>query len=249
MSIVPLPLSVVCPFCEGTSLSSETKGFISKTTSYHRASCGSELETKDNRSFTVIKVGEEYSNTATFMQGRKLSLDKLREPNLPIQPDDELADIANATGEVFEQLLAEANQNVPIVLKKNERAILALTTASLLEERSRPVPGGLGSFSFRVTKGVWYHTGRLSQPQYASVLTPLDKGALILTNMRYVFVGQARSIDQSLSKIISLRPFNDGMGIARTNKQKLEYYQGPYHWPVMASIFLGVLKRFAGQQC
>lgn len=247
MTMIQSAPMMICPFCSGTSFTTETKGLISKTTTSVCLGCGSVLESQDNQTFAVVKVPDAYSNTAPYMQGRQLSRDKLRDPDLPIRSDEDLADIANATGDLFERILVEADQNVPIILRKSERAVFVLPNVSLLEERSRRVPGGLGSFSFRIVKGVWYHTGRLSQPQYASALTTLDSGVLVLTTARYLFVGRARSIDQALTKITSVRPFNDGIGIARTNKQKLEYYQGSYHWPMMSSIFMGVLRRFANQ--
>ena len=112
MTIIQLPTGLVCPFCQGTSFSAETKGLISKTTKYQCLTCGSALESKDDCNFTIVQVADAYSNTNAFMQGRKLALDKLKDPNLPILSDDELADISNATGDFFERILAEADQKV-----------------------------------------------------------------------------------------------------------------------------------------
>jgi len=183
-------------------------------------------------------------HTVTVMQDRKLTRDKLAEPGLPIVSDADLASISIGEGEFFERIINEADQNVPIILKQDERAMFLLPNATLSEERSQRTSSGAGAFSFRVAKGVWFHTGRLSQPEYASTLQVIDSGPLVITNKRYVFVGNNKSVDQSLSKITAIKPFNDGMGIVRSNKQKVEYYKGSYHWPLIASIFMGVVKKY-----
>lgn len=245
MDIVQSSTSITCPFCDGNTFTSETKGFASKTTRLECVRCSSVLETKDNKTFKVAKVGNAHSNTEYFMQGKTFSREKLLEPGLPIVSDDDLASVSNGEGELFESIISEANQEVPIILKQSERAVISLPNAFLSEHRSQRVSSGGGFISFKVTRGVWYHTGRLSQPEYATVLKVLDKGALTLTTKRYVFSGTSNSVDQSLSKITEIRPFVDGLGIIRSGKQKMEYYRGDYHWPLMASIFLGVVKKYA----
>jgi hypothetical protein len=238
-------MNVVCPFCDGTSFSSETKGVIFKTIRFVCLRCGSILETKDNTTFSVITIGDAYSNTGPFMQGRKLSHEQLIEPDLPIFADAELVLVSNGEGEMFERIIYEADQKVPIILKQDERAIFSLQNITLSEERSQQKSPGFGSFSFRVTKGVWFHTGRLSQPEYASALQILDTGTLILTTKRYVFIGANKSVEVGLSKVTAIKPFTDGLGVVRSNKQKVEYYQGGCHWPLIGSIFMGVVKKYA----
>ena len=245
MEISQTSTRVVCPFCEGTVFTSETKGLLFKKTNFVCGKCGSILETKDGETFMVSTVGEAYSNTITIMQDRKLARDKLSEPGLPIVSDADLASVSMGEGELFERIIKEADQNVPIILKQNEQAIFFLQNATLSEERSQRISSGAGAFSFRVAKGVWFHTGRLSQPEYASTLQIIDSGSLVITTKRYVFVGANKSVDQNLSKITAIKPFNDGMGIVRTNKEKVEYYKGSYHWPLIASIFMGVVKKYA----
>jgi hypothetical protein len=244
MNIIQTSTEVVCPFCEGTAFTSELKGLVFKTTRFVCAKCSSVLETKDGETFTVSTVGDAYSNTITVMKDRKLTRDKLSEPGLPLVSDADLASVSMGEGELFARIINEADQNVPIILKQNEQAIFLLQNTSLSEERIQRTSSGSGAFSFRVAKGVWFHTGRLSQPEYASTLQVIDSGSLVITNKRYGFVGNNKSVDQSLSKIIAIKPFNDGMGIVRSNKQKVEYYKGSYHWPLIASIFMGVVKKY-----
>lgn len=245
MDIVQSSTSISCPFCEGTAFTSETKGLVFKTTRFECVRCGSVLETKDKETFKVANIGDAYSNTLPFMQGRELSRDKLSEPGLPIIPDTDLVSVSLGEGELFDRIISEADQKAPIILKQNEQVVFFLQNTTLSEQRSQRISSGAGAFSFKVAKGVWFHTGRLSQPEYASTLQTLDIGTLVLTTKRYIFVGANKSVDQVLSKITAIKPFTDGLAIIRSNKQKVEYYHGGYHWPLMASVFMGVVKKYA----
>jgi len=119
LDIVQSSTRIVCPFCEGTAFTSETKGLVFKTTRFECVRCGSVLETKDNKTFKVANIGDAYSNTEPFMQGRELNLDKLSEPGLPIITDADLASVSIGEGELFDRIISEADQKAPIILKKN----------------------------------------------------------------------------------------------------------------------------------
>ena len=119
----------------------------------------------------------------------------------------------------------EILQQTNLVLKRGEYLVFDLPGIGLCEERSVRVRGGHQGFSVRVAKGVSYRFGGFSA-QAEREVTQIDTGRLIITNKRMVFSGQAASKDVRFSQINIVRPQLDGIVIARSGKQKMEYYLG-----------------------
>lgn len=238
-SIQPI-LSVVCPFCERTNFTAEVKGMIFKSTIYTCQSCGSALETNNEKDFKVITIGNEYSNTQNFMLNKIVSRDNLPDTGLPLFSDAQLSEVSTGEGELFEKFISQPIPNAPvIILKSGEKLLLSFNNIVLSEERSQRA---YGSVSFKVAKGVWFNTGKIFQGD--SSIQQLDIGAFAVTDKRYVFIGQKKSVDQSLAKITTIQPFTDGFGVIRSNKQKIEYYSGKYHFPLIVSLLMGILRKY-----
>jgi hypothetical protein len=229
----------MCPFCNSKTFSVEVKGMIFKSTIYTCQSCGSALETKNDKEFKVVNIGGDFSNTQTFMKDRIIPKDNLSDIGLPLFSDAQLSEVSNGEGELFEQFISQPLQNVPVILKNGEKLLLSFNNIVLSEERSQRA---YGSVSFKVAKGVWFNTGKIFQAE--SSIQQLDMGTFAVTNKRYIFIGQKKSVDQSLSKITTIQPFNDGFGIMRSNKQKIEYYSGTYHFPLVVSLLMGIVKKY-----
>jgi hypothetical protein len=241
--IVSMP-SIICPACKSTSFLSSSTGVIFKKTIHKCTNCGTVLEQSSSdpkNVYKVSKIGEEYSNAAGLLEGKRFTTNELGTHELHIFSDTQLEAFANGElDNLHIQMVGDASLN--IVLKKDEKIVFYLAPIDLLEEKSQQVRTGGGSFSFRIAKGWWYRTPAIRSPQYASVLTNIDSGVLAVTNKRYIFSGSKRSIDQPYTKITSIRPYNDGMGIARSNKEKTEVFTGNYHWPFISSIIMGLVK-------
>ena len=118
--------------------------------------------------------------------------------------------------------------NPPIILKKNEEANLVLEGISLREPRAvRQTYGGYGGPSFRVAKGVSFRLGSVAaRSESHEELRDIDKGTLVLTNKRLIFIGSKRTNNIELKKIIAIEAYKDGIGSQRENKQKTEYFIG-----------------------
>ena len=116
----------------------------------------------------------------------------------------------------------------PIVLKRGERAVLVLQGAGLFESRrgsghwegrSQGVSIPLGS------TGVRYRVGRSRGHFVQGDETPttIDRGTLVVTTQRVVFVGAVRSTEWSFSKLISIQNYETRpwTAIAVSNRQKV----------------------------
>ena len=91
----------------------------------------------------------------------------------------------------------------PITLRSGET--LAFVCYEVVLREARTVSQGL-------------HGGLLGK------LRDVDKGDLILTTQRYVFLGEKRTISVELSEIIIAEPYEDAVAIHRTGKEQTEMY-------------------------
>jgi hypothetical protein len=112
----------------------------------------------------------------------------------------------------------------PVILKKKEKLELVLPNIFLFEPRAvkRGVYGGP---SFRIAKGVYFRLGGL-QAESHEELREIDQGIITLTNKRFVFSGLKRTLNVSLKDIVSVEPYEDGIGLRRAGKERVEYFKG-----------------------
>jgi len=134
-------------------------------------------------------------------------------------------------------------RGVPIILKKNEVCYAKVQDAQFWEDRAvRKTRGGYGGFNFRVAKGASFHVGKFGATGESHMeRRHIDTGNVFVTNKRFVFIGSSKSIDFPLNKVLSVEPFSNGVGIARSNKQKTEYFVG-FYGLIIKAIIEGALK-------
>ena len=102
------------------------------------------------------------------------------------------------------------NEDVPIVLKKNERMFFSVSGAALIEPRREPGRwrGASQGVSIRVpgTKSMRYRIGKSkgTYEQGDELPTPIDEGTFTLTTTRAVFAGEKQTREWSWSKLISV---------------------------------------------
>lgn len=118
--------------------------------------------------------------------------------------------------------------NPPIILKKNEEACVVFGGITLMESRAvRQTRGGYAGPTIRVAKGVSFRLGSVAaRSESHEELRNIDKGTLVLTNKRLIFMGSKRTTNIDLRKIISVTAYKDGIASQRENKQKTEYFTG-----------------------
>ena len=114
----------------------------------------------------------------------------------------------------------------PVILKKNEKAVLVLQNIAFWEPRAvRQTVGGYAGPTIHVAKGVSFRVGGMqARSESHEELRQIDRGVLTLTTRRIVFAGGKRTINIDLRKILSIEPYKDGIASQRENKQKTEYF-------------------------
>jgi DNA-directed RNA polymerase subunit M/transcription elongation factor TFIIS len=238
-----IPDSIVCPVCKGINFSTISEGMLFKKIVLTCNNCNTVMEQSgkgEKSRFKVRKVGEEYSNVDRLFKDKTFTIPELSSHELSIVSDAQLEEYAkgNLEGLSFEM---RGDVKREIILKKNEKIIFMMSPIDYLEERSKRGSGAMGSFSFKIAKGVWYRTAQMYS-KYGDTITKLDSGVMAFTNKRYIFMGNTKNIDQPLNSLTDITPFDDGVSFIRSGKQKTEFFSGNYHWPLISSIIIGLVK-------
>lgn len=126
----------------------------------------------------------------------------------------------------------------PITLKRGEIVHMVSNIRAndviLCESRSHSYyVGGSHGFSLRIAKGVWLRqsgfggSGQVTEER----MTIIDKGRLVLTNSRLVFVGEKRLVSTDLQDIVNItsaidpdEPTFGTIAIAKEGKVRIEAY-------------------------
>jgi len=197
----------------------------------------------ENSRFKVRMAGEEYSNVDSLFKDKSFTIPELKSHNIPVGSDAQLEEFAkgNLDGLTIQM---DSDLRRDIILKRDEKIVFWLSPIDYIEERRKRGSGAIGSFSFRIKKGVWYRTAQIYGGN-ADELTKLDSGVLVFTNKRYIFLGNTKNIDQPLTSLAAINPFSDGVSFIRSGKQRTEFFSGNYHWPLMSSIIIGLVKNAA----
>lgn len=125
--------------------------------------------------------------------------------------------------------------NVDLLLNKDEEVYFMEQGIDYSEERNVRVNRGRG-ISFRVIKGVYYHTGG-SESHYLPNIERIDKGSLYLTNKRAIFKGRFETRTFDLNKIISIENFSDAIALSGVAKKTPYFFvHNPYLWKVRFMI-------------
>jgi hypothetical protein len=117
----------------------------------------------------------------------------------------------------------------PTGFEFDEQVIFCLPGVSLMEPRAvRYTRGGSAGSSIRIMKGLSIRTGGWAgRSESVEELRTIDRGTLVLTTKRLVFLGQLRTNSVILSDIISIQSFTDAIDVHRERKQKVETYVLP----------------------
>lgn len=138
----------------------------------------------------------------------------------------ELKDLRDHATEFTGVTNAESPE-LPVVLKKGERAFFVGQGAALIEPRRGrgQYVGGYAGFSFRVMKGVRFHTGS-SRGTYIpgeETPTPIDEGTVTITNQRVVFQGTKQAREWAFAKVLGVQhdPALPWTSLHVSNRQKV----------------------------
>jgi hypothetical protein len=123
-------------------------------------------------------------------------------------------------------------------MKRGERAHLQVPADLMKEVVLREYRAGYSGFSFRIAKGVRFHTGgvRGRSVVVGTELQVSDSGVLVITSQRAVFKGLRRAIESNYAKLVGLNVFVDGIQIHVSNRQTAPLFRVPNGFLVAAAV-------------
>jgi hypothetical protein len=114
----------------------------------------------------------------------------------------------------------------PIGLDPDEHAVFVLPEVELLEPRAiRHARSTYAGPTIRLAKGLSLRRGSgMSQSESHEALRNIDRGILVLTTKRLVFVGSQRTNNVSLNDVVRVEAYADGIKLHRERKEQAETY-------------------------
>lgn len=109
------------------------------------------------------------------------------------------------------------------ILEDDEEILFCVDNIVLSEEKTVKIQGTYQGLSIRIMSGVWYRIGQASGGTEVRIV-PIDTGTFALTTKRIIFHGEKKSLSYNLETIVSVRSFQEGIGLGRSKKQKIEYF-------------------------
>lgn len=165
----------------------------------------------------------------------------LADDRLTVEEEDAFSEVAAALGITQERFQAEFGETLSrlvvarlndgrlqplaeheLMARQDESVYLEIAAASMKEVSIREWRGGTSGVSFRIAKGVRYHVGGI-RGRSIVVGTELqvdDVGVLAVSSKRIVFMGDKRTVEISLAKLLNLDMFTDGVRLHASNRQR-----------------------------
>lgn len=102
-----------------------------------------------------------------------------------------------------------------IMFQKGERPIYCQWGVFLYQQvKSTQYRGTHAGLSFRIAKGMYFKTGGFQgEPVHTTEMKQVAYGNVVITDTNIFFKSPEKSLRISFSKIISLEPYNDGLGV------------------------------------
>ena len=142
--------------------------------------------------------------------------------------------------------LAGSEPAAPVMLKGGETAHWMVAASLMKEVGQREMRGGGSGVSFRVAKGVRFHTGafRAKSVVVRTSLEAADAGVLTVTSLRTVFTGQRKTLDLPHAKLAHLNVFTDGISFNMSNRQTAPLFKVP-NGQVVAAMINAAIQRLS----
>jgi hypothetical protein len=114
----------------------------------------------------------------------------------------------------------------PLILKKGERASLAVPATLARQQTHQQWIGGSQGFSFPIGHtGIRYRVGSFhGHPIQQQFLGKLDTGTLVVTNQRIAFIGHTKSTSIPLAKLLHVECYSDAVAIFLEGRENPDFY-------------------------
>jgi hypothetical protein len=117
----------------------------------------------------------------------------------------------------------------PLILKKGEHAQLSQQATLERQQTRRQWVGSSQGFSFPIGHtGIRYRVGGYhGHPVEQQFLAKLDVGTLVITNQRLAFIGNVKSTNTPLSKLLHVECYSDAVAVFQEGRENPDFYLTP----------------------
>ena len=124
---------------------------------------------------------------------------------------------------------------LPVLLGKNESLLWTYNNVTFYQEKiEKEFVRNSGGFSFKVMKGVYYHTGRSKgHPVEHKYMEKVAVGDLYVTNQNLIFYSTEKGLKIPYKKLVGITPYSDGIEILKDGNSKRMVFQGFDSWFVV----------------
>ena len=124
---------------------------------------------------------------------------------------------------------------LPVRLAKSVSLGLALGGGRIFQKKiEKEFARNSDGFSFKVMKGVYYHTGRSTgHPIDHEYMEKVAVGDLYVTNQNLIFYSAEKGLKIPYKKLVGITPYSDGIEVLKDGNSKRMVFQGFDSWFVM----------------
>ena len=158
--------------------------------------------------------------------------------NLPAKyKDTDLAKIGQMTvlKNFSKGIMPSTFVQLPVLLGKNESLLWTYNNVTFYQEKiEKEFVRNSGGFSFKVMKGVYYHTGRSKgHPVEHKYMEKVAVGDLYVTNQNLIFYSTEKGVKLPYKKLVGITPYSDGIEVLKDGNSKRMVFQGFDSWFVV----------------
>ncbi len=155
--------------------------------------------------------------------------------NLPVKyQDTDLAKLGQMTvlKNFSKGIMPSTFVQLPVLLGKNESLLWTYNNVTFYQEKiEKEFVRNSGGFSFKVTKGVYYHTGRSKgHPIEHKYMEKVAVGNLYVTNQNIIFYSAEKGLKIPYKKLVGITPYSDGIEVLKDGNSKRMVFQGFDSW-------------------
>ena len=158
--------------------------------------------------------------------------------NLPVKyKDTDLAKLGQMTvlKNFAKGIMPSTFVQLPVLLGKNESLLWTYNNVTFYQEKiEKEFVRNSGGFSFKVMKGVYYHTGRSKgHPVEHKYMEKVAVGDLYVTNQDFIFYSTEKGVKIPYKKLVGITPYSDGIEVLKDGNSKRMVFQGFDSWFVV----------------
>ena len=128
------------------------------------------------------------------------------------------------------------------MLKPGEEGIAFIRGYELMDQVR--TPGRYRSIGVS-TGGMSLRTGAVQLAGSGVQFRSLGKGDLLITNKRFIFMGQSTSFEVKLNRVLGALPYRSGFELSISGKPRTYTFYAPLDGRIPVAILRGAIKNFS----